>query len=184
MECGFKITKRLCIFQTWPCTGWHAAYNRPIRNEAFPQKAHVNVQVGDVESSALSGSGKLRPRESALASQRFSVLSVVYPGSEAPFQIHVSPSFMLSEETLTNSCTQRGNDPEAPFWGPLHLIRWSAECGKLTGKGFRAINEAKKGFLVLLFGEIHPERPLTSSFKCKGCLFWGLRRDRPQRERS
>lgn len=52
-----------------------------------------------------------------------------------------------------NSCTQRGKDPEAPSLGLLLLRRCSVECEMLPCRVFRTIKEARRDFLVLLFGE-------------------------------
>lgn len=102
----------MALYQLACCL--QSAPPNPYKNEAFPQKVSVNVQIGDLELSVLSGSrGEPRPRELVWMSHRLTALCPVCGGSEATsglFFVCVCACLcsLLSEETPTNSFTQRG----------------------------------------------------------------------------
>ena len=104
----------------------------PRKNEAFPQQAIVNAQAWDLEISDLSGSSdEPRPGELALVSRRFTVLGAVCPGSEALFQVCVSPPSSYSQNMLGQIHIHRGvMTLRIPPWGLCISadVLWNARC--------------------------------------------------------
>lgn len=127
----------------------------PHKNEAFFQKVSVNVQIGDLELSVLSGSrGEPRPRELVLMSHRLTALCPVCGGSEVPsglFCVCVYVSVPCSQKRLPQTLSPRGDSVSQLVFCGIGNALTCGVSGTSKGQG--------KTFSVLLSTGIQPEGP-------------------------